>query len=395
MQKRQIRTERHRSQTLDDGNTNTALAPNQNATPENNSVVNLGNSHDAEMTSDDDTSLPDIDHIPLNASRSGVPNTSANDQVNGFQSRQSSITVTGALDTAIPSVEPVAPMAQMTDRQENAAPAQANREIIDTERYTSSGRSSKRVQRQDFVETPNFEMEDDSRSSSPLLGRRSDPGSRPSPELGTELPRASHAEISRNLPAVPEPIDIEQPYPATEDITSARQVDEASIAMPPPPRPHPTRPPPKGITRRPRPNIKYSVEESPNNLRIWEHYGRFESMSMSEFQAIHKFHDIESVQFIIKRRGMSWDDRVPKNDEAAFYHMKARFKDLIRDDLEAIARGHYGYGAKELPNSRVKVRNSYEAIGQTGGFIPYEIWIIPNRSPEGSEHFVREQTIAL
>jgi hypothetical protein len=261
----------------------------------------------------------------------------------------------------------------MTGRQEYATATSTITQAVEaiTERYTSSGRSCRPVQRLNFVETPTFDTEDDTQSLSPPPSRQSDPGSRLSPELGTETepPRASPGGTPQNPRAASEPMSFDKTQLCTEDITPVLEANQATRAMPPPPLPQITRPTPEVVARRPRHSIKYSVERSPGNFRIWEHYGTFGRMPMSEFQAIHGFNDIEGVQFIVKRRGMSWDDKVPENDEVAFQDMKVRFLDLIKDDLEG--------------------------IGIERDFVPYDIWIIPIRNSENDESFYREQTIAL
>ncbi|KAF9766783.1 hypothetical protein IL306_000741 [Fusarium sp. DS 682] len=273
-------------------------------------------------------------------------------------------------DTAI-SDEPAAPVAQMTEHREHTPSTGTTTRPTDTERYTSSGRSCRPVLRLNFVETPTFETEDDSQSISPPPSRQSDPGSRLSPELGTDPPRASPVGTSQNPRAASEPMSVEQPRLSTEDITPAQEMDQASRAMPPPPLPQtqPERTTPGTITRRPRYNITYSIEKSPGQFRSWDHYGTFGRMSMAEFQREHKLNDIYAVQFIVKRRGMSWDDKIPKNDDVAFQDMKVRFLDLIADDLDG--------------------------IGTDRDFVPYDIWIIPIRSTEIDESVVREQTLAL
>jgi hypothetical protein len=156
---------------------------------------------------------------------------------------------------------------------------------------------------------------------------------------------------------------------ATEDITPVQEANQATRAMPPPSLPQATYQTPEATTKRPRYGIKYSVEKSPGNLTLWDHHGTFGRMSMSEFQFIPGFHDIDAVRFIVQREGRSWDDRVHKNDDVAFQDMKVRFRGLIRNDLDG--------------------------LGPDSGFIPYDIWIIPIRSSETEEKFVREQTIAL
>ncbi|KAF4428895.1 hypothetical protein FACUT_9353 [Fusarium acutatum] len=272
--------------------------------------------------------------------------------------------------TAISS-QPTAPVAQMTERLETTTAAETVPRAIDgfTEKYTSSGRSCRPVQRLNFVETPTFDTEDDSQSLSPPPSRQSDSGSRVSPELGTEIPGAFHVETSQNPRATSEPMPFDKTQLVTEDITPVLEANQAARAMPPPPLPQATYQTPEATTRRPRYGIKYSVEKSPGNFTLWEHHGRFGRMPMSEFQFIHGFDDIDAVKFIVQREGRSWDDRVHKNDDVEFQDMKVRFKGLIRNDLDG--------------------------LGPDSGYIPYDIWIIPIRSSETEEKYFREQTIAL
>lgn len=93
-------------------------------------------------------------------------------------------------------------------------------------------------------------------------------------------------------------------------------------------------------------------------------------MSMEEFQDIHDFHDIDSVQFILKRRGMSWDDVVSRDNEDGFKDMRTRLKDRIQEDLAE--------------------------IGFSQDVVLYSIVIVPIwRTSETNEDFIRSQTIFL
>ncbi|KAL5590638.1 hypothetical protein FOBRF1_014195 [Fusarium oxysporum] len=352
--KQAARNERQRSQTLGQSNVMSPSVPGEkmDTDPWN------------EDDSDNDPTLPDLDTLLLRPRGPDNQTLSAGNMTNITPPPQNSTAaINPPSDTAVSS-EPTAPVAQMTERPETTA-------AIDgiTEKYTSSGRSCRPVQRLNFVETPTFDTEDDSQSLSPPPSRQSDPGSRLSPELGTETPGASNVGTSQNPRATSEPMFFDKTQLATEDITPVQEANQATRAMPPPPLPQATYQTPEATTRRPRYGIKYSVEKSPGNLTLWDHHDTFGRMSMSEFQFIPGFHDIDAVRFIVQREGRSWDDRVHKNDDVAFQDMKVRFRGLIRNDLDG--------------------------LGPDSGFIPYDIWIMPIRSSETEEKFVREQTIAL
>ncbi|KAI1016512.1 hypothetical protein LB503_010298 [Fusarium chuoi] len=359
--KQAVRHERQRSQTL--GQSNAAST----SVPSDEMDTDPGN----EVDSDDDTSLPDIDHIRLRPMGLDIQTSSAGNTSNTTPPPQASTTTINTPSNIATSSEPAAPVAQMTERLEATSAAETIARAIDgfTEKYTSSGRSCRPVQRLNFVETPTFDTEDDSQSLSPPPSRQSDPGSRVSPELGTDAPGTSRVGTSQNPRATSEPMSFDTTQLATEDITPLLETNQATRAMPPPPLPRAACPTPEITTRRPRYSIKYSVEKSPGNFTLWEHHGTFGRMSISEFQFIHGFDDIDSVQFIVQREGRSWDDRVHKNDDVAFQDMKVRFRGLIRNDLDG--------------------------LGTDIGYIPYDIWIIPIRSPENEEKYFREQTIAL
>ncbi|KAF5644332.1 hypothetical protein F25303_5930 [Fusarium sp. NRRL 25303] len=322
-----------------------------------------------EVDSDDD--LPDIDHIRLRATRPDNQISSAGNTSNTTRPPQASATAINTPSSTTISSGPTAPFAQMIERLETTAAAETITGAIDgfTEKYTSSGRSCRPVQRLNFVETPTFDTEDDSQSLSPPPSRQSDPGSRFSPELGTETAGASQVGTSQNPRATSEPMSFDRTHLVTEDITPVQEADQATSAMPPPPLPQTTYRTPEITTRRPRYSIKYSVEKSPGNLTLWEHHDRFDCMPMSELQFIHGFDDIVAVQFIVQREGRSWDDIIHKNDDVEFQDMKVRFKGLIRNDLDR--------------------------LGPNRSYVPYDIWITPIRSSETEAKYFREQTIAL
>ncbi|KAF4960122.1 hypothetical protein FGADI_1140 [Fusarium gaditjirri] len=356
--KQAARQERQRSQTL--GQSDAASA----------SVLSEEMDTDAD-TSDDDFSFPDIDQFRLHPRGPDTQTLPENNVRNPTPPPLGSAAAINPPSNTTVSLEPTAPVAQMTEPLETAAAAEAVTRAMDTftERYTSSGRSCRPVQRLNFVETPTFDTEDDSQSLSPPPSRQSDPGSRLSPELGTDTHGSPQVETSRNPRATSEPMPFDKTQLSTEDITPVLEANQSTRAMPPPPLPKPTRQTPDVATRRPRYGIKYSIERSPGNFTLWEHHGTFGRMSMPEFQFIHGFNDIDAVQFVVQREGRSWDDRVHKNDDVAFQDMKVRFRGLIRNDLDG--------------------------LGPDSGFIPYDIWITPIRSSESEEKFVREQTIAL
>ncbi|KAF5567367.1 hypothetical protein FPHYL_3270 [Fusarium phyllophilum] len=322
-----------------------------------------------DIDSDDD--LPEIDDIHPRPRVPDNQTSSTGNVSNTTQPPQASTTAINPLNDTAVSFAPTAPIAQMSDRLDTTDAAETIARAIDgfTEKYTSSGRSCRPVQRLNFVETPTFDTEDDSQSLSPPPSRQSDPGSRISPELGTETPGASHVGTSQNPRATSEPMSFDRTQLATEDITPVLEANQETRAMPPPPLPQATHQTPEAPTRRPRYDIKYSVEKSPGNFRLWEHYDRFVPMSILEFQFMHGFNDIDAIRFVVQREGRSWDDKVHKNDDVAFQNMKVRFKGLIRNDLEG--------------------------LGPDSGYIPYDIWIIPIRDSETEEKYFREQTIAL
>ncbi|RBR07962.1 hypothetical protein FVER53590_10835 [Fusarium verticillioides] len=357
--KQAIRHERHRSQTIGQS---TVVSPSM---PSEEMDTDLCN----EVDSDDD--LPDIDDILLRPMRPDNKTSSAGNVSNTTPPPQASTTAINTPSQTAISFEPTAPIAQMTEHLETTTVSETVTRAIDgfPEKYTSSGRSCRPVQRLNFVETPTFDTEDDSQSVSPPPSRQSDPGSRVSPELGTETPGASHVGALQNPRATSEPMPFDRTQLATEDITPVIEANQATRAMPPPPLPQATYQTPEATTRRPRYEIKYSVEKSPGNFTLWEHYDTFGRMPMSEFQFMHGFNDIDAVRFVVQREGRSWDDKVYKNDDVAFQDMKVRFRGLIKNDLDS--------------------------LGPDTGYVPYDIWIIPIRSSETEGKYFREQSITL
>ncbi|KAL6917112.1 hypothetical protein FSST1_008607 [Fusarium sambucinum] len=208
------------------------------------------------------------------------------------------------------------------------------------------------------------------RSGSPVFSDQGETESRLSPDLGIPRPRKTFS--SRNIEQFqqnsrPRSTSTETARMSTEDRYLSGEAEEPIIAMPPPP---PPRPSAQARNTQRRVNIKYEVERSPGNLRRWDHRGSFTYMSMEEFQDIHDFHDIDSVQFILKRRGMSWDDVVSRGNEDGFKDMKTRLKERIKEDLAE--------------------------IGFSEDVVLYSIVIIPiRRTSETHDDFIRSQTIAL
>jgi hypothetical protein len=234
--------------------------------------------------------------------------------------------------------------------------------------HTLSGRRRRPVQRQGFVDTPEFVEEAGSESESPDPPERSNASPRGSPELGTL--GSTHCQLCdlQNASTGPEPVSAEEPRLSTEDATPLKEESDARRAMPPPPIPLP-RSPARVTPKPPRVSIKYRIQKSPGVFRVWDPRDTFKSLSMDELQTIHGFQDVESVQFILQRRGMSWDDLVPKDDDVAFQDMKIRFEDKISDD--------------------------YDGIGERRGVIYYDILVVPIRNTEDSRESVREQNISL
>jgi hypothetical protein len=214
------------------------------------------------------------------------------------------------------------------------------------------------------------EQEDSPRPNSPFFDDEEETESRRSPDLGIPRPRktfsSSNTEPFRQN-SRPRSSSTETARMSTEDRYLSGEVGEPIMAMPPPPPPRPSL---QARNTQRRVNIKYEVERSPGNLRKWDHRGSFTHMSMEEFLDIHDFHDIDSVQFILKRRGMSWDDVVSRGNEDGFKDMKARLKERIKEDLAD--------------------------IGLSQEVVLYSIVIIPVRMTfETDDDFIRSQTIAL
>ncbi|ESU10158.1 hypothetical protein FGSG_03113 [Fusarium graminearum PH-1] len=208
------------------------------------------------------------------------------------------------------------------------------------------------------------------RWGSPVLSKRKKSEWRCSPDLGTPRPRK--AISSGNTGSVrhnsrPSSISEDVARLSTEDRILSGEADEPIMVMPPPPRPRPVL---QTNNAQRRVNIKYEVEISPGTFRRWDHRGAFNHMSIEEFQDIHDFHDIDSVQFILKRRGMSWDDVVSRDNEDGFKDMRTRLKDRIQEDLAE--------------------------IGFSQDVVLYSIVIVPiRRTSETNEDFIRSQTIFL
>jgi hypothetical protein len=219
--------------------------------------------------------------------------------------------------------------------------------------------------------TADHEMGDDfPRLDSPVPSEQVDVEFRPSPELG--VPRPSETELMGNAGrplqnSRPSSISAEEVRLSTEDRILSGEAEEPIRAMPPPP---PPRPSPRVNNTQRRISIKYEVQRSRGNLRQWDHRGAFNHMSIEEFQNIHNFYNIDSVQFILKRRGMSWDDVVARGNEDGFNDMRTRLKEKIKEDLAE--------------------------IGHTQEVVLYSIVIIPiRRGPDADLDFVRDESVAL
>ncbi|SPJ74188.1 uncharacterized protein FTOL_03918 [Fusarium torulosum] len=281
--------------------------------------------------------------------------------------RQSPETGPGLANTSTGNIEPAAPIAQMIGSEDAASLAEATIGVVNGT-HTLSGRRLRPVERQGFVDTTEFVEEAGSESQSPAPTERSNASPRGSPELGTPSWAQSQLGDLQNASTVPEPVSAEEPRLSTEDAIQSREESDARRAMPPPPIPLP-RSPARATPKLPRISIKYRIQKSPGVFRVWNPRDTFKSLSMDELQTIHGFQDVESVQFILQRRGMSWDDLVPKDDNVAFQDMKIRFEDKISDD--------------------------YDEIGETRGVVYYDILIVPVRNTEDSRESVREQRISL
>ncbi|KPA36074.1 hypothetical protein FLAG1_11177 [Fusarium langsethiae] len=209
-------------------------------------------------------------------------------------------------------------------------PSSGNPDSI-TEPLTPVARMSEHVVEHGFFfGASDHEAEDGSpRLGSPMLSDQGEPENQPSPDLG--VPRPCETVSERNTGSVrhnsrPSFISAEAARLSTEDIILSGEGEEPIMAIPPPP----PRPLLRVSSTQRRVNTKYEVERSPGNLRIWDHRGSFNHMSMEEFQVIHNFHDIDSVQFILKRRSMSWDDVVSRGNEDGFKDMRVRLKERIK-----------------------------------------------------------------
>ncbi|KAM0410754.1 hypothetical protein ACHAPD_010565 [Fusarium lateritium] len=221
-----------------------------------------------------------------------------------------------------------------------------------------------------FGTSDHGEEDDPPRSDSPAFSDRGERESRRSPSLGIPRPRKTFSSCKTQpfrQNSRPRSISTETVRMSTEDRIISGDGEEPIMAMPPPPPPRPSL---QARNTQQRVNIKYEVERSPGNLRRWDHRGSFTHMSMEDFQDIHEFHDIDSVQFILKRRGMSWDDVVSRGNEDGFKDMKTRLKERIKEDLADISFSQ--------------------------DVVLYSIVIIPiRRTSETHDDFIRSQTIAL
>jgi hypothetical protein len=234
--------------------------------------------------------------------------------------------------------------------------------------HTLSGRRRRPVERQGFVDTTEFVEEAGSESELLAPPEQSNASPRGSPELGTLS--STHCQLYdlQNASTGTEPVSVEEPRLSSEHATPSREESDARKAMPPPPIPL-LQSPVSATPKLPRISIKYRIQKSPGVFRVWDPRDTFKSLSMDELQTIHGFQDVESVQFILQRRGMSWDDLVPKDDDVAFQDMKIRFEDKISDD--------------------------YDEIGERRGVIYYDILVVPIRNTEDSRESVWEQKISL
>ncbi|KIL86981.1 hypothetical protein FAVG1_09534 [Fusarium avenaceum] len=268
-------------------------------------------------------------------------------------------------DAPTSDMPPPAPVAHMTESQDAASLAEATIGVLNGT-HTLSGRRRRPVKRQGFVYTPEFVDEFGSVSESPEPTGRSNTSPRGSPDLGTPSRAQSHLGDLQNASTILESVAAE--VPPTKHTAPPKEESDARRAMPPPPIPLPQSVV-KATPKLPRISIKYRIQKSPGVFRVWDPRGTFKSLSMDELQTIHGFQDVDSVQFILQRRGMSWDDLVPKDDDVAFQDMKIRFEEKISDD--------------------------YDEIGERRGVVYYDILVIPVRNTEDSRESVREQSISL
>ncbi|KAM0214163.1 hypothetical protein ACHAQI_003787 [Fusarium lateritium] len=281
--------------------------------------------------------------------------------------RTSSETGLDLSDVTTSYIEPAAPIAQMTESQDAISIAEETIGVLNGT-HTLSGRKRRPVERQGFVNTVEFVEEAGSESESSAPAERNNASPRGSPELGTANWAQSQLGDIQNTSTISQPVATEAPRLSPEDTTPSGEESTAKCEMLPPPLPSPQSPV-RAIPEVTRISIKYRVQRSPGVFRVWDPRGTFNSLPVGEFQAIHGFQDVESVQFILQRRGMSWDDVVPKDDNVAFQDMKICFQDKIRDD--------------------------YDETGERRGVIYYDILIIPERNTEDIREFKREQTISL
>lgn len=206
----------------------------------------------------------------------------------------------------------------------------------------------------------------------------------PSAKLGTGSirvpPESAVEEVERNVELASE----EQLRPSTEGVSPTSEMDDIStpeidqapqpeleegrIVMPPPPRPS-FRPTTQAVRSETRVKTKWSVQTYPGTFRLWNGRGSPGPRSMGELQQTHEFGNVESVQFILQGRDMSFDDVVEKNDEEAFQDMKVRFKDRIRHHQRTIAENR--------------------------GPVIYDILMVPIRHTDPETQFNREETFPL
>jgi hypothetical protein len=279
--------------------------------------------------------------------------------------RQSPDTEPNIANTSTSDVPSPAPIAQMTEIQDVTSLAEATIGVLNGT-HTLSGRRRRPVERQGFVNTTEFVAEAGPESESPDPTERSIASPRGSPELGTPSRAQSHLGELQNASPALKSVATEMLH--TEYTAPPRDESNARRAMPPPPIPLPQSEV-RATPKLPRISIKYRIQKSPGVFRVWDPRDTFKSLSMDELQTIHGFQDVESVQFILQRRGMSWDDLVPKDDDVAFQDMKIRFEDKISDD--------------------------YDEIGERRGVIYYDILVIPVCNTEDGREFVREQKVSL
>ncbi|KAF4997499.1 hypothetical protein FGRMN_3863 [Fusarium graminum] len=170
---------------------------------------------------------------------------------------------------------------------------------------------------QEMPVTPRRPVERQDFVATPDFSALDNARSRLSLDIGTPSTRVTPSEDPDDTHPIFAPRGPELPRPSIETVASPAEADGARRAMPPPPLP---------LTR-------------------------------------------PTETLAAQRRGMSWDDLVPKDDDLAFQDMKGRFKEKIRDDLDE--------------------------IGDRRDVVYYDIVIIPLRASEASPEAIREQTVAL